>query len=102
MIRRPPRSTLFPYTTLFRSPRIEARAERGKRRARESGERREFDVRQLKASLQGRHSRRGEISLSKGLIREQLAERSLHCLLAHLASPTGRLCKRQADSADST
>src|SRR5688572_31600318 len=25
MIRRPPRSTLFPYTTLFRSPRIRAR-----------------------------------------------------------------------------
>src|SRR2546430_8506588 len=24
MIRRPPRSTLFPYTTLFRSPRIDA------------------------------------------------------------------------------
>src|SRR3712207_9241839 len=24
MIRRPPRSTLFPYTTLFRSPRIAA------------------------------------------------------------------------------
>src|SRR2546429_8350776 len=24
MIRRPPRSTLFPYTTLFRSPEIEA------------------------------------------------------------------------------
>src|SRR5437588_5802326 len=29
MIRRPPRSTLFPYTTLFRSP--ERRRERGKR-----------------------------------------------------------------------
>src|SRR5258708_27304799 len=26
MIRRPPRSTLFPYTTLFRSPRSKARA----------------------------------------------------------------------------
>src|SRR2546430_10967646 len=26
MIRRPPRSTLFPYTTLFRSPVIEVRA----------------------------------------------------------------------------
>src|SRR2546427_13001390 len=26
MIRRPPRSTLFPYTTLFRSARAEARA----------------------------------------------------------------------------
>src|SRR3712207_6867741 len=25
MIRRPPRSTLFPYTTLFRSERVEAR-----------------------------------------------------------------------------
>src|SRR2546422_8184109 len=29
MIRRPPRSTLFPYTTLFRSPRGGAQAERG-------------------------------------------------------------------------
>src|SRR2546430_8599404 len=27
MIRRPPRSTLFPYTTLFRSPRTCSRAE---------------------------------------------------------------------------
>src|SRR3712207_8614220 len=27
MIRRPPRSTLFPYTTLFRSPSLEARRE---------------------------------------------------------------------------
>src|SRR3989441_8360795 len=26
MIRRPPRSTLFPYTTLFRSPRLRSRA----------------------------------------------------------------------------
>src|SRR5260370_24233379 len=25
MIRRPPRSTLFPYTTLFRSPQIQAK-----------------------------------------------------------------------------
>src|SRR2546426_4944684 len=28
MIRRPPRSTLFPYTTLFRSPAIAARPHR--------------------------------------------------------------------------
>src|SRR2546422_8239308 len=33
MIRRPPRSTLFPYTTLFRSP---ARAARRQKRARTS------------------------------------------------------------------
>src|SRR3712207_9436419 len=34
MIRRPPRSTLFPYTTLFRSRRAEAddRGDRGERR----------------------------------------------------------------------
>src|SRR2546422_7745108 len=31
MIRRPPRSTLFPYTTLFRSPRATGRADRGAR-----------------------------------------------------------------------
>src|SRR2546429_3273873 len=30
MIRRPPRSTLFPYTTLFRSHPIEIRLARGK------------------------------------------------------------------------
>src|SRR2546430_8684568 len=29
MIRRPPRSTLFPYTTLFRSDRVLVLAERG-------------------------------------------------------------------------
>src|SRR5260370_7662768 len=29
MIRRPPRSTLFPYTTLFRSPSTEAKDGRG-------------------------------------------------------------------------
>src|SRR5258708_17681975 len=35
MIRRPPRSTLFPYTTLFRSHRVfegEARVRRGRQR----------------------------------------------------------------------
>src|SRR5688572_32008123 len=31
MLRRPPRSTLFPYTTLFRSPRARARARRPRR-----------------------------------------------------------------------
>src|SRR3712207_7754294 len=31
MIRRPPRSTLFPYTTLFRSARVHRRGGRGDR-----------------------------------------------------------------------
>src|SRR2546422_8592962 len=37
MIRRPPRSTLFPYTTLFRSPRRE-RGDQGERGADVAGE----------------------------------------------------------------
>src|SRR5258708_31526517 len=32
MIRRPPRSTLFPYTTLFRSPSLSERKSRSKHR----------------------------------------------------------------------
>src|SRR2546422_10618019 len=37
MIRRPPRSTLFPYTTLFRSLARVARPERGQRSRRDCG-----------------------------------------------------------------
>src|SRR3712207_7300921 len=37
MIRRPPRSTLFPYTTLFRSHAREAVAHLGRRRADRDG-----------------------------------------------------------------
>src|SRR2546422_6220587 len=39
MIRRPPRSTLFPYTTLFRSLPQPARLLRGRRGGREGGPR---------------------------------------------------------------
>src|SRR2546430_12290430 len=48
MIRRPPRSTLFPYTTLFRS--IRSRADALKRR-RAGDERRKLRLRQLNANL---------------------------------------------------
>src|SRR2546422_7151799 len=37
MIRRPPRSTLFPYTTLFRSPRTVASRDLGRRHAAHAG-----------------------------------------------------------------
>src|SRR2546427_9374917 len=43
MIRRPPRSTLFPYTTLFRSPR---NPERPERRAQPDGPARPVQPRQ--------------------------------------------------------
>src|SRR3712207_9164711 len=38
MIRRPPRSTLFPYTTLFRSAGADARSEHQVRRERVAGQ----------------------------------------------------------------
>src|SRR3712207_6901964 len=40
MIRRPPRSTLFPYTTLFRSGRLRRRLGRGAGAAAGAGDRR--------------------------------------------------------------
>src|SRR5690349_23307255 len=40
MIRRPPRSTLFPYTTLFRSPSGSARSSRPDKRRRTAPDRR--------------------------------------------------------------
>src|SRR2546430_7697665 len=40
MIRRPPRSTLFPYTTLFRSPRLRGTAPSSRRRSRDARRRR--------------------------------------------------------------
>src|SRR2546427_5461385 len=40
MIRRPPRSTLFPYTTLFRSPAVAAKVNRDTVRTRELANRR--------------------------------------------------------------
>src|SRR5258708_30895189 len=53
MIRRPPRSTLFPYTTLFRSRGVDEEARRAVRAeiARETLERRDrhiFEVRELR------------------------------------------------------
>src|SRR5258705_1771410 len=49
MIRRPPRSTLFPYTTLFRSPKL----------AVDSGRRRCAGARHLAGDLSLRAPRRG-------------------------------------------
>src|SRR5688572_31889991 len=43
MIRRPPRSTLFPYTTLFRSSGSSVRRARARHRSRTSGRARDPD-----------------------------------------------------------
>src|SRR5476649_2999214 len=50
MIRRPPRSTLFPYTTLFRSLRRRSRATRRRRRGDPRGGRRDRKSTRLNSS----------------------------------------------------
>src|SRR3989442_10943151 len=58
MIRRPPRSTLFPYTTLFRSPTGRLRRQGG--RPRQPRVRlRELLCRGCRACRQARHARHG-------------------------------------------
>src|SRR2546429_9520539 len=61
MIRRPPRSTLFPYTTLFRSLHIgecpaHLEGERLARRHLEGRRRGGVDVEQVPAFVRGRHA----------------------------------------------
>src|SRR3712207_8814446 len=51
MIRRPPRSTLFPYTTLFRSLPVQGPAAHGRRRE----ERRRDPLRQRRHPAEGAH-----------------------------------------------
>src|SRR3712207_9187359 len=54
MIRRPPRSTLFPYTTLFRSSSTDARATEARREAarRETPPVWSYDPTQIESSVQ--------------------------------------------------
>src|SRR3712207_8965773 len=62
MIRRPPRSTLFPYTTLFRSP-FGAFCHRGARAAAPSGTRRR-DVDRRRRGGRGRRADRKSTRLN--------------------------------------
>src|SRR5687768_18082273 len=75
MIRRPPRSTLFPYTTLFRSERDDVISLQGLREALESGEG-TFEVRNTTKDeayhLRHRLSpRQAEMIVAGGLIRSE-------------------------------
>src|SRR3712207_8762233 len=60
MIRRPPRSTLFPYTTLFRSQGRPARRWRAERRQRETARRRPRARRRRARLGGGRASTKGD------------------------------------------
>src|SRR2546426_9926619 len=71
MIRRPPRSTLFPYTTLFRSPRVA--------RASVVGEQREGEVAGAEVDLVDHDARRdpGMLGLAQDPVREVRLELGL-------------------------
>src|SRR3712207_7383384 len=59
MIRRPPRSTLFPYTTLFRSRLVHALAQaRGDVQGRGAGLAAQALLRGVRAALEGRADRK--------------------------------------------
>src|SRR2546427_13191558 len=80
MIRRPPRSTLFPYTTLFRSPRGR---ERVLQPARASDRRVPRDPRRLHASRADRKSTRlnsshSQISYAVFCLKKKKKERKGH------------------------
>src|SRR3712207_8394779 len=69
MIRRPPRSTLFPYTTLFRSGRRTGGERRGggadgRRARRRARDRRAVAARHLVGRLHGRRVRRARTRAS--------------------------------------
>src|SRR2546428_5092798 len=75
MIRRPPRSTLFPYTTLFRSDRIEARrAARGIHAGHDAHARAQDDADEDRP---GSHGRRSEEHTSELQSRSDLVCRLL-------------------------
>src|SRR5438034_11843587 len=72
MIRRPPRSTLFPYTTLFRSPlRAPFPEERGDHDRRHGGEAREREAHGQIEDVAGRLER-DEIEIGRASCRERV------------------------------
>src|SRR3712207_8833339 len=85
MIRRPPRSTLFPYTTLFRSPvayrdasRLRDRPlSRHERRLRRVSERAAREIRPRRTAVRHRRSRRSEEHTSELQSRQYLVCRLL-------------------------
>src|SRR5436189_3318237 len=77
MIRRPPRSTLFPYTTLFRSPRLRRPAGEGRRHADRMGPprggARYADARAARRTRRG-GSRSGRASANRARSEEHTSE----------------------------
>src|SRR3712207_7159268 len=101
MIRRPPRSTLFPYTTLFRSGRAERSSspsaplpprgeehEAQQRERHEVGERQPVDVYRRRRRLRS-EEHTSEIQSRQYLVCRLLLEKKYHYMTTrHVLSPT--------------
>src|SRR5256885_13180894 len=85
MIRRPPRSTLFPYTTLFRSDQEEHERQRKHRRL------------ELAAHLVEMRPQEGSASRTEHLLRGEGARSGRHCRseehTSELQSPCNLVCR---------
>src|SRR3712207_6983804 len=88
MIRRPPRSTLFPYTTLFRSPVLSARPREAVRRPRLPGYYRAARTREARASenpLRRSEEHTSELQSRQYLVCRLLLEKKSHANISHAA-----------------
>src|SRR2546430_12128066 len=82
MIRRPPRSTLFPYTTLFRS--VVAEQDR-RRRAQVRVAR--FELRGVDRRVVRSEEHTSELQSQSNLVCRLLLEKKITLLLTHVAPP---------------
>src|SRR2546422_1151164 len=98
MIRRPPRSTLFPYTTLFRSLRCAAAQARHSeiRRGPAVGEDPRRGFRKGRRNRSGRRSRQGAPGVQGTLRLEGVIRRLTLSFFLSLAAVAPRLCVAQA------
>src|SRR5256885_12120303 len=81
MIRRPPRSTLFPYTTLFRSGSARACWSRRRRSTRAKGDGTFCKARQKAKAAASTSTRRAERGLKHGRSEEHTSELQSPCNL---------------------
>src|SRR5256885_3016320 len=87
MIRRPPRSTLFPYTTLFRSGYVEDVSTLASR----VGEVSDWDVLMLSVEMEGRVLLVGRSRTSALAVDEALGRSAEHT--SELQSPCNLVCR---------
>src|SRR5256885_12337523 len=86
MIRRPPRSTLFPYTTLFRSPRLGRLCDRPRKRGADRGSRRRRATRRVRGGGRRSEEHTSELQSPCNLVCRLLLEKKKNATGRQLSS----------------